>query len=82
MTYYIVLPGDDLSSELSPNNILGESSFNSFYPEIGFKALQNIINKYPEIIDQVKIVDNKNIHYTIDEFLDIVSKLKIKFVDA
>jgi hypothetical protein len=82
MTYYLYLPGDDLTSELSPNNILGESSFKSFYPEVGFKALNNIITKHPDIVEHLKIVDAKNIHYTIEEFLDIISKLNIQFVDA
>lgn len=73
MTYYINLPDEGRKVPIA----LGEESFGSFYSDQGMDALRNLINKYPELIESVQIVDEKNTKLTITEFFDILSKLTI-----
>ena len=60
------------------SNILGEESLGSFYPEQGWTALNNMIHKSPESLENFIIMDDKGKNYTITEFLDVIEKLKIK----
>ena len=76
MTYYILLEGDS-EKELWDNNTLGEESFGSFYTGNGFFALEEIVNTQPELLDSIKILDEKKNSYTIEQFLDLIKKWKI-----
>ena len=81
MTYYLLLKDALSSSEndvMYETNILGEESFGVFYPSMGFKIMDLIINKNPEYIEDIKILDEQKNYYSITEFLDIVGKWKIK----
>ena len=59
-------------------NVLGEESFGVFYPSIGFKMLNMIVNQRPEYMEDLRILDEQKKYYSITEFLDIVEKLRIK----
>lgn len=74
MIFYILLPQDSESDTLNDSNILGEISFNKFNPNDGFKVLSKIINECPELIPDVKILDQTGKSYTIDGFFDIIEK--------
>ena len=74
MTYYILLNENE---DLWDENILGEESFGKFYTGNGFIALNNMIQKEPEALGDVKIIDEKGSKYSITEFLDTIKKLKI-----
>ena len=74
MTYYILLNENE---DLWDENILGEESFGKFYTGNGFIALNNMIQKEPEALGDVKIIDEKGSSYSITEFLDTIKKLKI-----
>ena len=74
MTYYILLNDNE---DLWDENILGEESFGKFYTGNGFIALNNMIQKEPEALDDVKIVDERGSKYSITEFLDTIKKFKI-----
>ena len=78
MTYYLLLSGDKESDTMFDSNILGEESFQVFYPSLGFSLLNRIIHKEPELLEQVKIKDEQNKSYSITEFLDKLEKWKIK----
>ena len=78
MTYYLLLKGDTEKDVLFETNVLGEESFETFYPSIGFMILQRILNDRPEIIETIRILDDKKKPYTIEEFLDKIEKWKIK----
>lgn len=78
MTYYLLLSGDKESDTMFDSNILGEESFKVFYPSLGFSLLNRIIHKEPELLEQVKIKDERNKSYSITEFLDKLEKWKIK----
>ena len=76
MTYYILLK-DDSVEDIWDENILGEESFGTFYTGNGFKALQNIAVRQPNLLERVTIRDEKNNQYSVEEFLDLIQKWKI-----
>jgi len=78
MTYYLLLEDDSEKDVYFDSNVLGEESFGSFYAGQGMVALTNIVNKKPELIETIKILDDTKKSYTLTEFFDILSKLKIK----
>ena len=76
MTYYILLEGDS-TNDIWDDNILGEESFEKFYAGNGFIAFDNIINKKPEALETVRIIDERNNSYSVEQFLELISKWKI-----
>ena len=78
MTYYLLLSGDSEKDALYETNVLGEESFETFYPSVGFMILQRILKDKPEIIETIKILDEKKNPYTIEEFVNKLEKWKIK----
>tara|TARA_R100000455_G_C6167911_1_gene50528 strand:+ start:87 stop:269 length:183 start_codon:yes stop_codon:yes gene_type:complete len=58
--------------------MLGEESFNTFYPSLGLNLLNKIVNTKPELLDSLQIKDEQNKQYTITEFLDKLNDWKIK----
>ena len=78
MTYYLLLKGDTEKDVLFETNVLGEESFETFYPSIGVMILQRILNDKPEIIETIRILDDKKNPYTIEEFVNKLEKWKIK----
>ena len=78
MTYYLLLEGDSEKDVYFDSNVLGEESFGMFYAGQGMVALTNIVNKKPELIETIKILDETKKSYTLTKFFDILSKLKIK----
>ena len=78
MTYYLLLKGDTEKDVLFETNVLGEESFETFYPSIGFMILQRILNDKPEIIETIRILDDKKNPYTIEEFVNKLEQWKIK----
>ena len=78
MTYYLLLKGDTEKDVLFETNVLGEESFETFYPSIGFMILQRILKDKPEIVDTIRILDDMKNPYTIEEFVNKLEKWKIK----
>ena len=78
MTYYLLLDGDTEKDSLYDVNILGEESFETFYPSVGFIMLNRIINEKPELLESLQIFDEQKKTYTITKFLDKLEKWKIK----
>tara|TARA_Y100000593_G_scaffold68411_1_gene125731 strand:+ start:166 stop:411 length:246 start_codon:yes stop_codon:yes gene_type:complete len=78
MTYYLLLQGDTEKDVFYETNVLGEESFEMFYPSIGFMILQRIIDDKPEVLETVKILDERKNAYTITEFVDKLAQWKIK----
>ena len=76
MTYYILLEGDSVD-ELWDNNTLGEESFGTFYTGNGFKALNNIVVRQPNLLETLTILDEKKNQYSVEEFLNLIQKGKI-----
>ena len=78
MTYYLLLEGDSEKDVYFDSNVLGEESFGTFYTGQGMVALTNIVEKKPELLESIKILDETKKSYTLTKFFDILSKLKIK----
>ena len=84
MTYYLLLSGDSEEDALYETNVLGEESFETFYPSVGFIILNRIINQQlelgggPELLESLQIIDEQKKIYTITEFLDKLEQWKIK----
>ena len=78
MTYYLLLSGDSEKDVLYDTNVLGEESFEMFYPSVGFMILQRIINQQPELLESLQILDDHKKQYTITEFLDKLESWKVK----
>ena len=78
MTYYLLLDGDTEKDSLYETNVLGEESFETFYPSIGFTILNKIINQQPELLESLQILDEQKTSYTITQFLDKIEQWKIK----
>ena len=78
MTYYLLLNGDTEKDSLYETNVLGEESFETFYPSVGFMILLRIINEQPELLESLQILDEQKKSYTITEFLDKLEQWKIK----
>ena len=76
MRYYIIMPDDDGNEDYS-TNILGESSFKNFWADQGFEILVRLIEKYPDTLETVQIKDDQSKEYSIEDFLNITSKLNI-----
>ena len=77
MIYYILLPDDTDEGVQYSTNVLGESSFKNFWADQGFEILVRLIEKYPDTLDTVKIKDDQSKEYSIEDFLNITSKLNI-----
>ncbi len=75
MMYYILF--NENTEDLWDQNTLGEESFGTFYTGLGFVALNNIIQREPELLPTIKIKDEKGKSYSLTEFLDKVEKWRI-----
>ena len=71
------MEGDTEKDAYYDSNVLGEESFGMFYTGQGMVALNNIVNKKPELIETIKILDETKHQYTLTEFFDILSKLRV-----
>lgn len=77
MRYFILLPGDTEETVDFSTNILGEVSFKNFWADQGFDILVRLVDKYPDTLEQVVIKDEHSKSYSVEEFLDKISKLKV-----
>jgi hypothetical protein len=77
MTYYLLLEDDSEKDVYFDSNVLGEESFGTFYTGQGMVALNNIVNQKPELLETIKILDDYKKFYTLTEFFDLLSKLKV-----
>ena len=78
MTYYLLLSGDSEKDALYETNVLGEESFETFYPSVGFMILSRIVNQQPELLESLQILDEQKNSHTVTEFLDKLEQWKIK----
>lgn len=77
MQYFILMPNDS-ESELSDANLLGESSFGTFWSGGGLSVLMKIVDRQPELIEHIIIKTDTNKILTIDQFLTDLQKLKVQ----
>jgi|TARA_B100000900_G_C20586248_1_gene719696 hypothetical protein len=79
MVYYLLLPDgyDETDGVSYTSMILGESSFKNFWADQGFDSLEKVIKEHSDVASLLKIKDQTDKNYSIDEFLDIISKLNL-----
>ena len=80
MQYYILMPSDSEADASNEANLLGEESFENFWPGQGLWVLMDMVQNHPEALHAVAIKTDLDPHTNIgvSEFLDRVSKLKIQ----
>ena len=78
MQYYILMPNDTEKDTLNEANLLGESSFGSFWPGSGLKVLMTLVQDAPEALLSVKIKSEDGVQYGVGEFLEVLDKLQIR----
>ena len=77
MQYYIMLPGDTEADCINETNLLGDSSFGTFYSGTGMKVLMRIVDKRPKLLTEVTIKTDTNKTLSVEEFLKDIEGLKI-----
>ena len=78
MQYFIMFPDDKESEATFESNLLGESSFSTFWGGAGLKKLMWMVDKTPELLSLVKIKTDKGKELDVLEFLEEIKKLKVK----
>jgi hypothetical protein len=78
MTYYLLLDGDTEKEAYFSSNILGDESFGVFYPEQGMDVLMKLANNKSKVLEHIRIKDEVGKSYTLEDFISILDKLKIK----
>lgn len=78
MQYYILMPGDR-ESELSDSNNLGEASFDIFWAGRGLKVLMKVVEKEPDLLQEVNIITDKGKKLSVADFLFEIRDLKIRY---
>jgi hypothetical protein len=78
MQYYLMAPGDTEQDTLNEANLLGEASFDIFWAGIGLKTLMKLVDTEPQLLESLRIVNDKGRTLTISEFLTDIGKLKIR----
>tara|TARA_B110000858_G_C17768433_1_gene458272 strand:+ start:602 stop:823 length:222 start_codon:yes stop_codon:yes gene_type:complete len=68
---------DDKDVTFEPN-LLGESSFKVFWAGAGLKKLMWMVDKTPEMLQLVKIKNDKGKEYTVMEFLEEIQKMQVR----
>jgi hypothetical protein len=79
MNYYILDPGDTSDDVIKDTNQLGEDNgFGVFWAGSGYRILSKLINEQHDIVKHFSIMTDRGKHITVEEFLDKISKLKIR----
>ena len=77
MQYYLMAPGDTAQDAINEANLLGEASFTNFWGGAALQVLMGLVEAEPEILEILKIVNERGKTLTIAEFLEEIQPLKI-----
>jgi len=75
--YFILLPGDTEKDCIKDTNLLGESSFNTFYAGMGLTALMKMVDRSPELLPDLTIKTDQGKSLSVEQFLTDIQKLKV-----
>jgi hypothetical protein len=79
MIYYILYPGDTESDTIKSNRQLGDDTgFGVFWANEGLDILRRAVDEQHDIVNHFAIFDERGKSYTIEAFLDKISKLKVR----
>lgn len=77
MQYYLMAPGDTEQDAMNEANLLGEASFNNFWGGAALQVLMGLVEAEPEVLEILKIVNEKGKTMSIAEFLEQIQPLKV-----
>ena len=77
MQYYLLAPGDTEQDAINEANSLGEASFGNFWGGAALQVLMALVEAEPEVLEILKIVNEKGRVLTIAEFLQEIQPLKV-----
>tara|TARA_R110000868_G_scaffold91081_1_gene252712 strand:- start:14 stop:256 length:243 start_codon:yes stop_codon:yes gene_type:complete len=77
MQYYLMAPGDTEQDAMNEANLLGEASFNNFWGGAALQVLMRLVEAEPEVLEILKIVNEKGKTMTVAEFLEQIQPLKV-----
>jgi len=79
MQFFLLMPGDKEEDTLNEANLLGETSFGTFWAGTALKTLMTIVDKEPELLQHIRIAqDMSKAIFTVEEFLTAIQKHKIR----
>ena len=79
MRYYILYPDNTEADTVNDINQLGDDNgFGVFWANRGLNVLMNAVKQQHDIVEHVKIIDEKAKGYSIEEFLDKIKSLKVR----
>jgi hypothetical protein len=79
MNYYILMPGDTEADTINDVNHLGDvNGFGVFWAATGFKILHRMIQEQPQMLDDVRIFDERGKQLPIEDFLTVINSLQIR----
>ncbi len=79
MRYYILYPDNSEADTINDINQLGDDNgFGVFWANRGFNVLINAVEQEHDITNHFVIKDERNIGYSIEEFLDKIKSLKVR----
>jgi hypothetical protein len=79
MRYYILYPNDTKEDAIKDDRQLGEDNgFGVFWAADGFRIFKKIIDTGHDDINHISIVTERGKYLTAEEFLDTISKLKVR----
>lgn len=79
MNYYILMPGDTEADTINDANHLGDvNGFGVFWAATGFKILKRMIQEKPQMLEHVRIFDERGKQMPIEDFLTVINGLQIR----
>lgn len=80
MTYYLLIPERLVEGDTNLHTDqykLGESSFGTFYPGQGYHLLEDLADRFPDVLDEVTVKTDQDETLTIEEFLTEIEELTV-----
>ena len=78
MQYFILPSGYEQHDLMNENYLLGEQSFKVFWAGTGFEKLQSMIKQAPDLLEDISVITDTGINYSVEEFLDEIKNLKVR----
>lgn len=79
MQFFLMMPGDKEEDTLNEANLLGETSFGTFWAGTALTTLMKVVDQQPELLPMVRVAtDMSKATFNVEEFLTTIQKHKIR----
>ena len=79
MRYYILYPDNTEADTVNDINQLGDDNgFGVFWTDQGMRVLMNVVEKYPDRLENIIIKNDKGETLNVGGFLEKIEKLKVR----